>query len=379
MASNAPHPRGTPGPPTTSASAAVPAAAMPDTGTPPQMTSTTSPAGQNAPPSSTPMPTSAHLTPPGTSTGSGAPIPPPPPPAAPPVATPAGESTPPSSGPSAATQAAAVAMVAHGQGMQGMAAEDWAAGFVAGHGLPLADSNGAENRPTLNVRDALAYLEEVKRQFADRIEVYNLFLDIMKDFKSSRLSTPDVITRVSSLFDGHPALITGFNTFLPAGYRIELTGDPSQPMRVITPEGTTTTRALLGFDAQAGRPASGPAALASLASLAPSPSNNASTLLPRPASATSGLGGTVPPNAPQGGLPGSHLSTGTPPAANLDPMAQYHGYGQPLQMAQQAGGAPSVGPAPAAGTPPAAPGTVPATLIAGLSMQKVGGLDWATV
>jgi len=36
----------------------------------------------------------------------------------------------------------------------------------------------------LNVTDALSYLDEVKIQFSERPEVYNQFLDIMKDFKS---------------------------------------------------------------------------------------------------------------------------------------------------------------------------------------------------
>lgn len=36
----------------------------------------------------------------------------------------------------------------------------------------------------LNVKDALSYLEQVKQRFADQPEVYNRFLDIMKEFKS---------------------------------------------------------------------------------------------------------------------------------------------------------------------------------------------------
>ncbi len=36
----------------------------------------------------------------------------------------------------------------------------------------------------LNVNDALTYLDSVKAQFAEQPEVYNKFLDIMKDFKS---------------------------------------------------------------------------------------------------------------------------------------------------------------------------------------------------
>ena len=45
---------------------------------------------------------------------------------------------------------------------------------------PLA---GQPERP-LNVTDALTYLDNVKVQFHDRPDVYNRFLDIMKDFKS---------------------------------------------------------------------------------------------------------------------------------------------------------------------------------------------------
>lgn len=39
------------------------------------------------------------------------------------------------------------------------------------------------NRP-LNVTDALSYLDAVKAQFHDQPDVYNLFLDIMKEFKN---------------------------------------------------------------------------------------------------------------------------------------------------------------------------------------------------
>lgn len=46
---------------------------------------------------------------------------------------------------------------------------------------------------------------------------------------------------MSNLFNGHPALIQGFNTFLPPGYRIECgTDDNPDAIRVTTPSGTTT-------------------------------------------------------------------------------------------------------------------------------------------
>jgi hypothetical protein len=49
---------------------------------------------------------------------------------------------------------------------------------------PAAQSNGSNNNRPLNVTDALSYLDAVKVQFHDKPDVYNHFLDIMKDFKS---------------------------------------------------------------------------------------------------------------------------------------------------------------------------------------------------
>lgn len=74
----------------------------------------------------------------------------------------------------------------------------------------------------LKVEDALSYLDQVKYKFNNKPQVYNDFLDIMKEFKSQSIDTPGVIQRVSSLFKGFPDLIVGFNTFLPPGYKIEV-------------------------------------------------------------------------------------------------------------------------------------------------------------
>ncbi|KAH0834686.1 hypothetical protein J3R83DRAFT_10212 [Lanmaoa asiatica] len=106
---------------------------------------------------------------------------------------------------------------------------------------PLSYVEGQPQERPLNVTDALSYLDAVKVQFQDQPEVYNQFLDIMKDFKSQLIDTPGVIRRVSHLFSGHPMLIQGFNTFLPVGYRIECSTDPQQStmITVTTPSGTT--------------------------------------------------------------------------------------------------------------------------------------------
>jgi paired amphipathic helix protein Sin3a len=104
-------------------------------------------------------------------------------------------------------------------------------------GPPGTMGMGQGQQPILN--DALSYLDQVKVQFADHPDVYNRFLDIMKDFKSGAIDTPGVIERVSTLFAGNPNLIQGFNTFLPPGYKIECgtNGDPNA-IRVTTPMGT---------------------------------------------------------------------------------------------------------------------------------------------
>jgi paired amphipathic helix protein Sin3a len=64
----------------------------------------------------------------------------------------------------------------------------------------------------------------------------------LKTFRSLiyfRIDTPVVIARVTELFRGHPQLIEGFNTFLPAGYKIECGHDDDQKemITVTTPNG----------------------------------------------------------------------------------------------------------------------------------------------
>lgn len=51
--------------------------------------------------------------------------------------------------------------------------------------MNLNKSSQNNYRP-LNVKDALSYLDQVKEQFNDSPQVYNDFLDIMKDFKSQK-------------------------------------------------------------------------------------------------------------------------------------------------------------------------------------------------
>jgi len=89
---------------------------------------------------------------------------------------------------------------------------------------PLESSTDDAAAKPLGVEDALAYLDKVKKQFKDKPDVYNQFLDIMKNFKAEQINTPGVVNCVCELFKGHDDLILGFNTFLPPGFKIEIPG-----------------------------------------------------------------------------------------------------------------------------------------------------------
>lgn len=94
----------------------------------------------------------------------------------------------------------------------------------------------------LNIEDALTYLDQVKSCYQNNSDIYNNFLDIMKDFNTQKIDTPGVIDRVSTLFGNNPALIQGFNTFLPPDYCLTYSRDPNDPtpIKITTPSGTIT-------------------------------------------------------------------------------------------------------------------------------------------
>ncbi|XP_049849463.1 uncharacterized protein LOC126318704 [Schistocerca gregaria] len=74
--------------------------------------------------------------------------------------------------------------------------------------------------PPQKFESAIDFLERVKKVYADEPSVYNSFLDIMKGFKTQRIDTPGVISRVHKLFATHPDLISGFSSFLPNEYKM---------------------------------------------------------------------------------------------------------------------------------------------------------------
>jgi paired amphipathic helix protein Sin3a len=73
--------------------------------------------------------------------------------------------------------------------------------------------------------DALAYMDQVKAEFADRPHIYNEFLDTTKAFMAQKVNTVEAIRRLNNLFQGNRRLMLGFNTFLSNGYRIAIQSD----------------------------------------------------------------------------------------------------------------------------------------------------------
>jgi paired amphipathic helix protein Sin3a len=70
--------------------------------------------------------------------------------------------------------------------------------------LQAAQRAAEQGYRPLNVKDALSYLDQVKIRFFDHPDVYNRFLDIMKDFKSQRFAHRIGKDRLLTLVLIHP-------------------------------------------------------------------------------------------------------------------------------------------------------------------------------
>ncbi|TRY93571.1 hypothetical protein DNTS_016418 [Danionella cerebrum] len=201
-----------------------------------------------------------------------------------------------------------------------------------------APTLGQQQFQRLKVEDALSYLDQVKLQFGNQPQVYNDFLDIMKEFKSQSIDTPGVISRVSQLFKGHPDLIMGFNTFLPPGYKIEVqTNDlvnvttPDQ-IHHITPHGISVQNLPIPQPAQPQQPQ--PAAPTSTAALVipsqPTPAKISKPMQSPALTPTSQPNPSIPsyasPRSPsvQSHTPVSSSTAGSTPLQNNQPVEFNH-------------------------------------------------------
>lgn len=84
-----------------------------------------------------------------------------------------------------------------------------------------ATAASATAAQSMQLNDAFAYLDRVRAEFSDQPEIYNKFLQVMREFKSNSIDANGVIVRVVQLFKGHRNLILGFNAFLPKTHHID--------------------------------------------------------------------------------------------------------------------------------------------------------------
>ncbi|KAF3951322.1 hypothetical protein ACB098_01G279700 [Castanea mollissima] len=89
----------------------------------------------------------------------------------------------------------------------------------------------------LTTYECLSYLKDVKETFQDQREKYDMFLEVLKDFKAQRTDTVGASARVKELFEGHNNLIYGFNIFLPKGCEINLEDDEAALQKKVEFEG----------------------------------------------------------------------------------------------------------------------------------------------
>ncbi|KAL1213691.1 Paired amphipathic helix protein Sin3-like 4 [Cardamine amara subsp. amara] len=88
------------------------------------------------------------------------------------------------------------------------------------------------DKKKLTTDDAFAFLMLVKVKYQDKREIYDRFLEILKDFKAQRANTCDVISKVKELFKGQQELLLGFNTFLPEDSHIHPEEDDQTPPKM---------------------------------------------------------------------------------------------------------------------------------------------------
>ncbi|KAI5238636.1 hypothetical protein E4T43_07237 [Aureobasidium subglaciale] len=72
----------------------------------------------------------------------------------------------------------------------------------------------AEPSEASNMDEALAYLDKIQTRYATQPEIYEAFLDIMKDLKKGAISPPDAVAHVSMLFEDDAELTKDFQQFI---------------------------------------------------------------------------------------------------------------------------------------------------------------------
>lgn len=121
--------------------------------------------------------------------------------------------------------------------------------------MTAAYPTNREEVTTLAFAYVYSYLNAVRTQFSDQPNIYDDLVNMVQDFRRDTITTRELIQGAASLLWDKPALIQGFNIFLPDGYRMEC-GRNSQGtdlITVITPT-RISTRSAASYAEGAGEP-----------------------------------------------------------------------------------------------------------------------------
>ncbi|KAG9217634.1 hypothetical protein CCMSSC00406_0003677 [Pleurotus cornucopiae] len=123
-------------------------------------------------------------------------------------------------------------------------------------GGPAAPGS-AGDASSMDVSDAIAYLDSVRDRYRDRAAVYDEFLEIMKEYKQGRVDRLNVVRRISRLFLESPYHIERFSAFLPPALQLQISSaDPDHPvinLNTRNPDGTLETLPIALSDEETAR------------------------------------------------------------------------------------------------------------------------------
>ncbi|PPQ97690.1 hypothetical protein CVT26_001873 [Gymnopilus dilepis] len=91
----------------------------------------------------------------------------------------------------------------------------------------------SESLPPL-LNQSLSYISAVKATYEHDPDIFNQFVNILQEFRGSQVDTLQTIKNVCQLFQGNPALIQGFQAFLPVDYTVEVFDVDSRGAGIIT-------------------------------------------------------------------------------------------------------------------------------------------------
>jgi methyl-accepting chemotaxis protein len=78
----------------------------------------------------------------------------------------------------------------------------------------MKDYSGDAGQKLLSMKEASAFVNDVKVVFQDKMEKYDEFVKVLYDFKAMRIDQESATAKMEELFDGHSDLIMKLNSLM---------------------------------------------------------------------------------------------------------------------------------------------------------------------